>query len=79
MGQAVSYVQTDRDRYSRIVAICTVGGRDLNAAMVRAGLALAYRQFSTDYVDEEEAAKREGRGLWASEFTAPWSWRRGHR
>src|SRR5512143_3038749 len=47
--------------------------------MVRAGLALAYRRYSTDYVDEETEARNAKRGLWASEFTAPWDYRRETR
>jgi endonuclease YncB( thermonuclease family) len=69
----------DRDRYGRAIAICYAAGEELNAAMVRAGLALAYRQYSTDYVDEEEAARSEGVGLWGAQFVEPWRWRRGDR
>ena len=44
----------DRDRYGRIVAVCLAGRKDLNAWMVANGLALAYRRYSTDYVNQEE-------------------------
>ncbi len=47
--------------------------------MVRQGLALAYRRFSLDYVDEEAAAQATRRGIWAGEFVPPWEWRRGKR
>jgi endonuclease YncB( thermonuclease family) len=69
----------DEDDYGRVVAVCRSGNTDLGAAMVRAGLALAYRQFSNDYVDEENEARTARRGLWASEFTPPWEWRRNQR
>ena len=65
-----------RDRYSRLIAVCFVGSYDLNAMMVREGWALAYRRYSTDYVDEEAAARDAGKGVWRGEFVAPWEWRR---
>ncbi|MBM3359650.1 MAG: thermonuclease family protein, partial [Betaproteobacteria bacterium] len=46
-------------------------------AMVREGWALAYRQYSTDYVDEEAQAEAEGAGMWAGTFVAPWDFRHG--
>jgi hypothetical protein len=47
--------------------------------MVRAGLALAYLQYGDDYVTEEADARAAHRGLWGSEFTPPWDWRRNPR
>jgi hypothetical protein len=46
---------------------------------VRAGLALAYRRYSNDYVAEENAARDAKRGLWSGEFTPPWDWRHESR
>ncbi len=68
-----------RDRYKRIIARCTVAGDDLGAWMVQQGLALAYRRYSVDYVDEEADAQAARRGIWAGEFVKPWKWRRGKR
>jgi len=39
--------------------------------------ALAYRQYSTDYVDAEGKAKANQSGTWFGEFVPPWQWRRG--
>lgn len=78
-GRLVSCSERDVDRYGRIVAICSAGGEDLNAWMVAEGWALAYRNYSTDYVDEEAAAQAAGLGIWRGEFVAPWDWRRGVR
>lgn len=75
----VSCVQKDIDHYGRIVAACTVGGESLNAWMVREGWAAAYRQYSRDYVAEEQAARNSGRGIWAGPFSMPWEWRRTAR
>lgn len=64
------------DRYGRAVAVCRLAGEDLNAWMVSQGWALAYRQYSRDYVPQENEAKEAKRGVWASEFVPPWEWRR---
>ena len=40
---------------------------------------LAYRRYSTKYVEQEEAAREAGRGVWAGRFVAPWNWRAGER
>jgi len=71
--------ERDIDNYGRTVARCTVGSTDLAAELARAGLALAYRQYSMDYVDEEADAENAGRGAWTGRFVAPWDWRRGER
>ena len=47
--------------------------------MVANGLALAYRRYSLDYVDEEADAQAARRGIWVGEFVKPWEWRRGKR
>ncbi len=75
----VSCEQKDIDRYQRIVAVCSIKGEDLNAWLVQEGYALAYRQYGTDYVSEEDKARVAKRGLWAGTFTPPWDWRRGER
>ena len=68
--------EKDIDRYKRIIAICYLDdGTDLNALMVSQGWALAYRRYSMDYVDEEEAARDARVGIWRGEFVEPWEWR----
>ena len=69
----------DVDDYGRVVAQCERGGVDLAAEMARSGLAVAYRRYSTAYVDEENEARAARRGLWAGEFTPPDQWRRDDR
>ena len=71
--------QRDIDRYKRIVAVCNLGNVDLNAWMVRQGWAIAYRQYSRDYVGDESAAQAEKAGIWAGRFIKPSRWRRGDR
>lgn len=50
---------------------------DLNVWMVEEGRALAYRQYSKDYVPQEEAARAAKRGNWLGSFTPPAEYRRG--
>ena len=68
-----------RDKYRRLIAKCFVGPYDIEAKMVSQGWALAYRNFSMDYVEEEAEAKKHKRGLWRGEFVPPWQWRQGKR
>jgi endonuclease YncB( thermonuclease family) len=75
----VSCEPVDRDKYGRVVAPCSALGEDLNRYMVATGWAVAYRQFSCDYVPAEEAAQAQRRGMWAGEFTLPNQWRRQER
>jgi hypothetical protein len=42
-------------------------------------LALAYRKYSTEYVDEEDAARAAQLGIWRGGFVPPWEWRSGQR
>ena len=75
-GRAITCSKRDIDQYGRTVAVCNNGTADLGAELTRAGLALAYREFSDDYIDEEDEARTARRGAWAGEFTAPWDERR---
>lgn len=67
--------QRTTDRYGRAVSVCYQGDEDIGAWLVRAGWALSFRKYSHVYVGEEEAAHRQGLGLWQGEFEAPWDWR----
>jgi endonuclease YncB( thermonuclease family) len=70
-GQTVSCERRDVDRYGRTVAVCRVDGVDLGRAMVSNGQAVSYGA----YLQEEAAARRERKGLWAGEFMRPREWR----
>ena len=65
-----------RDKYGRAIGACFVNGRDLQQELVRQGLALAYRKYSTRYVPDEDEAREAQRGLWSGSFIEPWRWRR---
>lgn len=75
----VTCEERDRDRYGRIVAVCTTAGQDLNAWMVAQGWALADRRYSRAYVWTERRARAAKHGVWRGEIVPPWEWRRGKR
>ncbi|MDY6947230.1 MAG: thermonuclease family protein, partial [Pseudomonadota bacterium] len=56
-GRSVSCESQGVDQYSRMVAICRTGSVDLADAMVAAGLATAFTQYSDAYVETETRAK----------------------
>lgn len=69
-----------RDRWGRALGVCYQGGDDINAAIVRAGWALAWYPDSgailgPRYDDEQAAARAAGVGIWQSRFVEPWVWR----
>ena len=69
----------DTDRYGRTIAVCYLNDEDLNAWMVSEGWAVAYVQYSRDYVNQERQARASGRGIWGSVFDAPWDYRRAKK
>lgn len=74
-GRTVACVQEARDGYGRVVATCFLDGQNLNAELVRRGMALAYRKYSGRYVADEAEASTARQGVWAGTFTPPWEWR----
>lgn len=63
---------SEKDRYGRLLVICRVGDIDINAAMVRSGMAVSYGGYTA-----EEAVARQGKaGLWAGDFERPRDYRR---
>jgi endonuclease YncB( thermonuclease family) len=73
-GRPVTCSGWQRDKYDRLLAQCTAGGRDLNRSQVEAGWAIAYG----GYEAEEGAARGKGAGLWAGSFDRPRDWREMH-
>ncbi len=63
----VRCIREDVDQYGRVVGTCYAGGTDLNRAMVRAGHAVPYLEFSLRYADDVVAPPR---------YTAPAAYRR---
>lgn len=77
-GRAAECSVASYDRYDRALAVCAVGGVDVNADLVRRGLARTYRGGST-YAAQERAARQAGRGLWAFDMLDPAEWRAKQR
>lgn len=75
--QTVTCERRDTDRYGRTVAVCRVGQTDANAWMVAHGWALAYREYSTAYVPQENAARKAKLGIHAGTYVEPWNFRKG--
>lgn len=70
------------DRYGRPIVQLTVDGVDVNASMVRQGMAWAYRAHLKDkrLLELEAAAKAAKLGLWSDPHPqAPWDWRKARR
>jgi endonuclease YncB( thermonuclease family) len=78
-GARVTCERLDTDRYGRIVARCHEGATDIAEAIVAAGLALAYRDYSWDYDLAEKSARVAGAGLWSGSFETPADWRATRR
>ena len=54
---------TGLDKYGRVLAVCSVGGVDINAEMVKRGYAWAFVKYSKLYVAEEDVAHQAGLGI----------------
>ena len=78
-GRMVSCSWRERDSYNRALGTCHVGARDLGAAMVAQGWAIAYRRYSDAYVREEADARAAKRGLWHTGFEPPAAYRASRR
>ena len=75
-AKGVRCVGSEFDAYERLIASCSEGNEDIGKAMVLGGMALAYRQYSTQYVVDEEIARNASRGVWQGSFVEPWQWRK---
>lgn len=73
--QEVSCTSIETDRYGRAVAVCRIGGLEINGEMVRLGWAIAYTRHSLSYVRLEAEARRARRGIWAGSFERPADYR----
>ena len=78
-GHSVYCLWSETDRYGRMLGTCYVREKNMNAEMVKLGMALAYRRYSDQYIEEEEQARDAAIGLWGGEFIEPWKWRKKKR
>ena len=69
----------DTDRYGRSIGMVIVDGKNINAALIEAGLAWHYKQYDQNPAWEklENQAREARRGLWQEKDpTPPWVYRR---
>ena len=65
-----------KDQYDRWIAICYLKNLDINQYIVEKGWAIAYRYYSLDYVNAEESAKKNKKGIWKGTFIEPYLFRK---
>lgn len=83
-GKTIEVETAKQDRYKRTLGKIVLDGRDVNLAMVVAGLAWHYKKYEREqsaadrllYANAEKDARLAGRGLWNDAGpVAPWDWR----
>lgn len=80
--KTVVVLPVDEDRYGRIVAWVFFEEININKALLRAGLAWHYRQYSNDSLLTalEMEARIEKKGIWSEPYPVPpWAWRKMRR
>ena len=78
-GHLVYCLWSETDRYGRLLGTCYIREKNINAEMVKLGMALAYRRYSDQYIEEEQQARDAAIGLWGGSFIEPWKWRKEKR
>ena len=71
----VKCVNEGVDRYKRILAECFVNNQSLSKYLVREGYAFAYKKYSTKFIEDENYAKKNKKGMWSMTFEYPWDYR----
>ena len=74
-GQEVQCTDEGKDRYGRTLSICYANEIDLQAEMVRSGMAVAYLRYSNRYENEQNEAMIAQVGIWGGPFVEPEQWR----
>lgn len=77
--QTVTVVDQGSDRYGRVIGVLLKDGHDLNAEMVKQGMAWVYTRYNNNQALPalEQQARAASLGLWADHApVAPWEFRR---
>lgn len=74
-GQSVTCRGHETDKYGRLIATCLKDGVDLNAVLVREGLAWAFTKYSRTYLAIEGEARSARAGVWQGDSDPPWVYR----
>ena len=72
----VKCISEGKDQYKRILAECFVNEVSLSKFLVREGYAFAYRKYSKKFINDENFAKKNNKGMWTMKFEYPWDWRK---
>ena len=72
----VHCIKEGKDQYKRILAECFVNEVSLSKFLVREGYAFAYRKYSKKFINDENFAKNNNKGMWSMKFEYPWDWRK---
>lgn len=84
LGKEVQAIVHKKDRYGRTIATLMLNTKDVNLAMLQAGMAWHYKQYEREqtasaaaaYAQSETKARTQGVGLWQLEMPIPpWEWR----
>ncbi len=84
-GKTVEVERTDTDKYGRTVALISVGGINVNEALIESGFAWVYRKYCKqaycrDWLQLEQHARTVRIGLWRDKNPIPpWEWRKKQR
>jgi endonuclease YncB( thermonuclease family) len=74
-GGAVACQPRGYDTYGRVLGVCVAGGNEINAQMVRSGMAWAFDRYAPSYLAEETEARARKLGIWRGEAEPAWSYR----
>lgn len=73
--RTVTCTSSGFDAYGRMLGVCVVAGLDINADLVRNGLAWAFVKYSQRYVALEQEARAARRGVFQGPSQPAWEWR----
>jgi endonuclease YncB( thermonuclease family) len=84
LNKSVEIKEYGHDRYGRVLAVVTLGGKNINLEMVKAGFAEVYRGEHAKgfdpapYVEAEKDARSAKKGMWVqgAKYVSPRDWRR---
>lgn len=76
-GKQVEIKEHGRDIYKRVLGAIFLNNVDINAKMVSNGYAWAFIKYSKKYVEQEQFARKNKKGLWQDKNAiAPWEFRK---
>lgn len=74
-GQIVRCEERGLDKYKRLLGVCRTDSVELNAELVRRGLAWAFVRYSQSYVAVEAEARAGRLGIWSGPAQPAWDYR----